>query len=236
MMHSIGSWGWRKLYMPPAVARKRNNVIKVLGLKLINKGLEVTTLRRHPVVFITGDGNTLAADVKEFESWGIPHDLYAVNRSLIFHERPVQHWAAIDIEESCWFSQNVNAKVQNGTPILRHTIGEIPVAYDIWWEMDYQWDNDFQRRVFVGNTGYFAILTALQMGYERIILGGMPMNREPHFYEPEAAEGPNWNGLTYTQWMDFKMLSPKAERVRSLGGYSAFILGQATREWLDADR
>jgi hypothetical protein len=222
--------------MPPAVARQRNNVIKVLGLKLINKGLDLSSIRRNPICLITGDGNTLQAETREFESWGVPHDLYAVNRSLIFHRRPVDHWAAIDIEESCWFTENVNKDVQNGRQIMRHTIGEIPMAYDIWWEMDYAWENDFQRRVFVGNTGYFAVLTALAMGYKKIVLAGMPLDRSPHWYEPEATTGPNWNGLTYTQWMDFKIQHQEAEKVRSFGGYSAFILGKVDKDWLNADR
>jgi hypothetical protein len=222
--------------MPPKIARKRNNVIRVLNVKLVNNHIDWSKHCKRPLVLITGDGNTLKDDVREFESWGLPHDLYCTNRSLLFFERQIDHWAAIDIEESCWFSQNVNQKVEPDKPILRHTIGECPVAYDIWWEMDYAWENDFQRRVFVGNTGYFAILTALNMGYEKVVLAGMPIDGNPHWYEPEEKEGPNWNGLTYRQWMDFKMKHEKAGQVKSLSGYSAFILGHATKEWADADR
>ena len=229
----IAEWGWRKLYMPPEVAEKRNNIITVLGLVLVNKGLDPTSLKNNPIVFITGDGNTLQKEAKEFESWGIPHDLYAVNRSLLYHQRQVDHWAAIDIEESCWFAQNVTWAQQQGKAIKRHTIGECSIAYDVYWQMDYPWENDFQRRVFVGNSGYFAVLTAIHMGYEKIVLAGMPLNMEPHWYEQDTEPGPHWRGLTYTQWMDFKMKSPHADKVRSLGGYTAFILGTATKEWLN---
>jgi hypothetical protein len=229
----VGEWGWRKLYMPPHVAEKRNNIITVLGLKLINKNLDPLTLKNNSIVLITGDGNTLSKEVREFESWNIPHDLYAVNRSLLFHQRQVDHWAAIDIEESCWFAQNVTFAQQPNKNIKRHTIGECSMAYDIYWEMDYPWENDFQRRVFVGNSGYFAVLTAIHIGYEKIILAGMPLNTESHWYETDKEKGPNWRGLTYIQWMDFKMKSPNAEKVKSLGGYSAFILGIATKDWIN---
>lgn len=232
-MLQLASWGWRKLYIPPKECRKRSNVVTVTGLKLINKGLDLSKLRRHDLVLITGDGSTLPVDLKLFERWKLPHDLYAVNRSLLYHERQIDHWAAIDIEESTWFAENVNPKVMPKRKIWRHTIGEIPPAYDIFWEMDYPWENDYQRRVFVGNTGYFAVLTALHMGYKKIVLAGMPLDNRPHWYEPEATEGPNWNGLTYVQWMDFRMKVPRAADVRSMGGYSAFILGRASKEWCE---
>jgi hypothetical protein len=42
-----------------------------------------------------------------------------------------------------------------------------------------------------------------------------------------------WNGWCFTQWMDFKMKCPEeADKVRSMGGYSAFIVGEASRDWL----
>jgi hypothetical protein len=99
--------------------------------------------------------------------------------------------------------------------------------------MDYPFENDYQRRVWAGNSGYFAILTALHMGYEKIIIGGMGLKAEPHWYEHKDAEGPRWAGIVYTQWMDFKTLVPEAEKCRSMSGYSAFILGQASKDWVN---
>jgi hypothetical protein len=59
----------------------------------------------------------------------------------------------------------------------------------------------------------------------------MPLDTGPHFYEPEGTQGPLWTGLTFMQWMDFKTKVPEADRVRSMQGYSAFILGTATKGW-----
>jgi hypothetical protein len=33
--------------------------------------------------------------------------------------------------------------------------------------------------------------------------------------------------------MDFKMIVPEAENVRSMSGYSAFILGKAEKDWVN---
>ncbi len=78
------------------------------------------------------------------------------------------------------------------------------------------------------------MLTAIKMGYEKVIMAGMPLNFDPHWYDPPETEGPQWGGFTYAQWMDFKMKHPQADKVRSMGSYSAFILGTATKEWVNA--
>jgi hypothetical protein len=54
---------------------------------------------------------------------------------------------------------------------------------------------------------------------------------ESCWYEDEMEDGPNWNGWCYTQWMDFKIKVPEAAGVKSMGDYSAFILGKATKDW-----
>jgi hypothetical protein len=213
--------------------RKRENLKTVFDLRLINKKLPDEMIK-NPVVLITGDGNTLAADVKEFEAWGIEHDLFCVNRSLLYFERPVNHWAAIDAQESIWFAEHYNKRYSgNGNRLLRHTIGICPVGYDMFWEVAQPFDNSNQRWIWIGNSGYFAVLAALQMGYQKVVLAGAPLNRENHWYEPKATDGPSWVGDCYTQWMDFKMQKQEAARVKSLSGYSAFILGQATKDWLN---
>ena len=41
MMRQIASWGWRKIYAPPKEQRKRKNIVTVMGLKLVNKDLDL---------------------------------------------------------------------------------------------------------------------------------------------------------------------------------------------------
>jgi hypothetical protein len=61
----------------------------------------------------------------------------------------------------------------------------------------------------------------------------MPLDSTPHWYEdPSTNRGPNWAGHVYTQWMDFKLKVPGAANVKSMSGYSAFILGEADKKWL----
>ena len=234
MFKSLYTWEFQKHFVPPEVQKKRKHLVNITAVKLTvpeRDGPLIARFPINPVCLVTGDGRTLPDDVKAFEDWGVPHDVYCVNRSLLYFQRPVDHWAAVDIEESVWFSQYYSRAVQGGGEVTRHTIGSQTFAFDVYWQMDYNFQNDFQARILTGNTGYFAVLTAIQMGYKKIVLAGMPLNMEAHWYEDEMEDGPNWNGWCYTQWLDFKSKVPEAAGVKSMGGYSAMILGQAEKDW-----
>jgi hypothetical protein len=229
-MSIIKSFSWKRRVITPDELRKARSITNVVKVKPIVPGLDVNQLRSSDVCLITGDSKCLADHLKEFEAWGVPHDVYAVNRSLLMFQRPVQHWAAVDNEEAAWFMEYAGTFVDPQN-IAKHTIGTCG-GFDVFWEMDIEEENPHHKDLWPGNTGYFAILTALYMGYKKIIVAGMPLDRSPHFYDEEGADGPCWIGATYTQWMDFKMQIPEADKVRSMGGYSAFILGKADRSWL----
>ncbi len=234
-MKKLLAWSWNKHQMSRDTVLDPKTIIKCESLKPLNDPpIDWDKYRKSRVIAITGDGNTMINDVKRFESWGVDHDLYCVNRSMLIFERQVDHWAAIDSEESAWFVENVNGKVQPEKPILRHTIGYFPGAYDVFWEQDFPFEDEIQRRIWIGNTGYFAVLTALHMGYEKIVLLGMPLNHEPHWYQRPDEPPPMWAGKAFTQWVDLVLKRPEAAaKVKSMGGYSAFILGTVTKEWLN---
>lgn len=228
-------WKWRKKGIPLSERVKKRNQAKVYGLRCVNEE-SFDGIRKNSTVLVTGDAWTLPEDVKKFDSFGISHDLYCVNRSMLFFERPVTHWAAVDAEESIWFSGNVNEKISpENHRINRHTLGVIPIAYDYFWEVCNNLEGEYARHLWMGNTGYFAILSSIAMGYERIVIAGMPLDNGRHFYDPEGTEGPQWIGRAYTQWMDFKIKVPDAEKVKSMSGYTAFILGEAKKEWLSGN-
>lgn len=244
-LKKLFAWEWQKKYIPHEQAGKRNTIVKIMDVSLteVEKHRDIDKWVKHPTVLITGDAKSLAADTREFESWNVSHDLYAVNRSLVFHQRPVDHWAAVDVEECRWYAEHVTMDQFGEKPPIRHSIGIETKSsefrgmglFDVYWQMEYEWENDYQRYVFVGNSGYFAVLTAIKMGYQKIVIGGMPLDVNPHWYEPDTIPGPHWTGMTYMQWMDFAMKHPDHDKVRSMSGYSAFILGQATKEWVNGN-
>lgn len=232
-MQIIKEWEWTSKHFAYEERFKRRSLVKIEKVWCANQA-DWEKVRMSDVCLITGDAATLPDDVKKFEAWGIPHDVYCVNRSIVFFDRPVHHWAAIDNEESTWLPQYDSEKIHiPGRPIWKHTIGGCR-GYDFYWISFDPADEmtDHARRHWGGNTGYFAILTAAEMGYKRVILAGIPLDNSPHWYDPPEANGPQWLGIVYQQWMDYKMKVPFADNVRSLSGYTAFIFGDATKEWV----
>jgi hypothetical protein len=226
-MKVVNSWKWGRIIIPEEERRARRNVAKVQDIYPLNI-IDFNSFCKESTVLLTGDGECLQEDVKRFESWNVPHDLFCCNRSILYFQRPVQHWGAVDAEESAWLSEFYNPA--HGR-FLRHVIGACKVGYDIFWAINTPCETEFGRRLWIGNSGYFGMLCCLAMGYKKVVLAGMPLDRNRHWYDPEGVEGPNWASDTYTIWMDYKMQKREAERVRSLSGYSKFIMGEATKEW-----
>lgn len=232
-MKVIGSWKFIKKNIPMEQRYELKNQLKIFFIDWINDNFNPDDHRKSDLVLVCGDGNTLPEDVAAFESFGIDHDVFCINRSMLYFQRPINHWAAIDAEESAWFSENLTEKVvPPGGRVLRHTIGVCPLGYDIFWKVDQDFENDKQRHIWSGNSGYFGILAALKMGYAKVVVAGMPLNTKSHWYEPDDIPGPNWVGQTYRTWMDFAAEHPDAHKVRSMSGYSKYIFGEVSKQWL----
>ena len=231
-MNIVGSWKFVKKAIAGHQRRDVKNQLAVMSIAPTNN-VCFDKMRRNDIVLVCGDGGSLLKDIKAFESFQVDHDVYCINRSMLAFERPIDHWAAIDAEESMWFSQNFKSKHRRpGQKVYRHTIGVCPLGYDVFWHVDQEFDNELQKHIWSGNSGYFGILSAAAMGYRKIILAGMPLDTSPHWYESKDKPGPNWVGQTYRTWIDFKRNHPEAEKVRSMSGYSEFILGKADKTWL----
>lgn len=79
-----------------------------------------------------------------------------------------------------------------------------------------------------GSSGLFAAKVALELGYERIVLAGVPMAAgEAHFFDGGA-----WTpaGRYLSAWNQHR--ADLAGRVRSMGGWSAELLGVPDDGWL----
>ena len=88
-----------------------------------------------------------------------------------------------------------------------------------------KWTNEGTQKC--GSSSLFAVDMAIREGYEKIILCGVPLDGKGHFYDSvkhdlEFMFSPVWR--TY----------PFKDKVRSMSGLTQEILGEPTKEWLDA--
>ena len=82
-MKFIGGWKWTHKNVPREELRRQKNLVKVVKVKLMQE-FDFTPYCHNRVVLITGDGHTLPDDVTRFNELNVPHDIYCVNRSMLF--------------------------------------------------------------------------------------------------------------------------------------------------------
>lgn len=89
------------------------------------------------------------------------------------------------------------------------------------------------------SSGIFAAKVAIDDGFERIVLAGIPMTKEAGHFLPKTK---NVNGeIRSTIWNQRQNFMPGFEiakkfligKVRSMSGYTAQVLGTPDRAWLE---
>ena len=80
-----------------------------------------------------------------------------------------------------------------------------------------------------GSSGLFALKVALiDLGFDRAVLCGIPMSPEGnHFFDPRA-----WEGAGHHQIAWLECQSQIKDRVRSMSGWTANLLGRPDTAWL----
>ena len=114
-------------------------------------------------LLITGDGSCLMTDMKEFLSWGMPHDAGCIGRSVNVYQGPVDHWFNVDASEAVWWAKNLLGTPRNDNGILRHTMGDIE-GFDVDWKIENQWPIITDDDIWHGVTSLLAARCALEMG------------------------------------------------------------------------
>lgn len=79
-----------------------------------------------------------------------------------------------------------------------------------------------------GSSGMMAAKVALHdLGADRAVLAGIPMDREPHFFDAEI-----WQAATGYHGVWDQLSGFDRDRVRSMSGWTAQHLGTPDAEWL----
>jgi hypothetical protein len=83
-----------------------------------------------------------------------------------------------------------------------------------------------------GSSGMLATFVALKEGASRVILCGIPMSPDMQHYH-DVKKGRPWLEAKkyHRHWVGAEQ--EMADRVRSMSGWTATLLGQPTKEWLE---
>lgn len=108
---------------------------------------------------------------------------------------------------------------------LTHTQRHIP---DLQVPPFYEWRLDG----YVGGTSAgFATAIGLALGCTKVVLAGVPLDGDGHYFDPPGAKLTQFDTRTQAiQWGMFKNYF--GDQVRSMSGKTQEILGEVTQEWL----
>lgn len=191
-------------------------------------------VRKHDFALICGDGRTLQQELQLFRTFGVKHDSFCVGRSLQSYI-PFVAWAPATVNY-IWLDEQMftYARDQVQDYIVRHSVffqDKLKPAIDVLWthgngDEITQWD---------GSSAFFALAIALAMDYPKILLSGVPLNAEAHWYDDPDTPGPQWTPETLRAWGRFGAFlhkTGKGDKVRSSSGYTQYLFGGPNVGWL----
>lgn len=86
-----------------------------------------------------------------------------------------------------------------------------------------------------GTSGLFAVKIAMAMGSRHIVICGIPMDNSGHYFDPPDAHLNKTDNFNVSSWLapweDVGRSIVARERVRSMSGNTAQLLGKPTKEW-----
>ena len=162
-------------------------------------------------LLVCGGGRNLHEDAARMplERWG--HTL-AVNLACLCVRREFQHLASLHDTLIPHYMGLIRHKTE--AHIHTHSYRDAP-------GVDFAWDLEGQPPC----SGLFGAAIGLAMGYQPVVLAGVPEDDNGHFYDPPGDRGDYGTDQNSRAWLWFKD-HVFAGRVKSLSG--------RTRDWLGA--
>lgn len=152
-------------------------------------------------------------------------DLIAVNGAGILYTDPITLWASVHGYQLVkWMRKREEQGLDMGFKAYGNFAKSEPSADVIRWN----------RPNGGGSSGLYATLTALELGYDQLILCGIPISGDTrHSYDTEelAVVKADCPYESYRSgWI--KSHEELKDKVRSMSGWTAEKLGKPTHEWL----
>lgn len=177
---------------------------------------------------IIGGGNTVWDDIAEARKLGTYQAVIAVNDIGAEYPGHIDIWASLHPEKLPKWTADRHAKGFAPAGMYAAHNGNTNDGRLGRFQPDYKTDYRWPEMGSSGSSGLFAVKVALEQGYNRVVLCGVPMRAEAaHFFEAR-------------QWSEVKAFTEAwklarhryADNTRSMSGWTAEILGKPSKEWL----
>lgn len=179
---------------------------------------------------VIGGGDCLWNDIADARKLGTYQAVVAVNDAGAEYPGHVDIWASLHPEKfPIWAKKRENNGYAPAGMYVGHKGCSVETRKD-HIPLDYVTDYRWPPMSGSGSSGLFGVKVALEQGYDRIVLCGVPMLKESrHFFDAQP-----WAAVdSFTEaWKQaFRFY---ADNTRSLSGWTASLLGRPTRDWLSA--
>lgn len=153
----------------------------------------------------------------------LPCDLMAINDIGAYWHGKLHHWVTLHgMYMAGWHKFRTKHAYGAGAGVEVHA--DKPAE-----AIDHIWDIPNVG----GSSGLFACKIALVLGYNKIILAGMPMDDSRHFFDAPWYQGAALhNRPEELVWIQARN-EVFGERVKSMSGRTKQWLGEPTKEWLE---
>lgn len=162
---------------------------------------------------VCGSGRGLWDDLARFAPGSC--DIVAVNFGGSHLPWPVTHWCSLHHDQlRHWVGLRGLIYPDNACPITHSTTPGTGVD-NVWWP----------ENAGGGCSGLFAAMVAVWLGYERVVLCGVPEDGSGHFYDPPGSGGTYANPNADLYWRQANDQIFRG-RVKSMSGATRTILGE----------
>ena len=172
---------------------------------------------------VLGDAACVYKDVEAALELFTPEVIAATNNIGAVWEGHVDHWFTLHpLQASEWVGIELAMKRRLSAGLNR----PYTWAHKSYKGIDY-WTPDW-----AGSTGLLAVKGLLEIGMEKIVLAGVPMNKQgAHYYNDNE-----WTQATryHKGWVKHHDII--APYVRSVSGWTMECFGFPTRDWLESSR
>ncbi|MCW2309734.1 hypothetical protein [Rhodobium gokarnense] len=178
-------------------------------------------------VVILGGAKCVWEDLDNARRFGTFDATFAINDMLAHYPGEIDVFVSLHPEKAAEWLKQRDAK---GFPRPKKRIAHEnntqqgrPNAFRIDETLEYRWPGMSGS----GSSGLFAVKVAIGEGFDRIVLCGVPMTPEPHFFD-----GKPWSECSSFTKAWTEALRFYADKTRSMSGWTRDLLGEPTKDWL----
>lgn len=177
--------------------------------------------RSKKVAFVYGGANTLQDDIKAAEALCEPDTIIACNNAGMDYPGVLPHFCTLHTElVPEWLEMRRAKGLPDPLNFWTSNVKTIPECHDTLYHKVPSWN---------GSSGLLCVTVAMYLGYEKIILCGVPLDKQAAHYDDDAVwmDAPRYRHA----WVKHKefMLG----KVKSPSGWTRAILGEPTKEWVE---